>query len=291
MRKAFLCAVLVLACVSSAFGGATGDPFKSIDSWLATPKRVKIFATPEGVEKFMRAGNDVNSKSTDGITPLMLAVSIQSDNLAAVNALIKAGADVNSMCNDGTTVLMVAARNNSNLEILNVLIKAGADVKAKNNDGRTVLIHAAWKNSNPEVVNALIKAGADINAKNNGGITALMAAAESNSNPEVVNTLINAGADVNAKAKDGRTALIRAAQGLYFERSNFLIKSGVDVNVATKIALKQANNNPEVVKALINAGADISAKDANGKTALDYAKDIKNSNSEQIKRIILDAAK
>ena len=64
------------------------------------------------------------------------------------------------------------------------------------------------------------------------------------------------GANVNARNSKGMTALMLAAMN---------------------------NSNPEVVKALINAGADIFAKDNEGKTALNYAKD------NEIKRIILDA--
>ncbi|MBQ3402167.1 MAG: ankyrin repeat domain-containing protein [Synergistaceae bacterium] len=73
-----------------------------------------------------------------------------------------------------------------------------------------------------------------------------------------------------------------------------LIKAGADVNLKTNggvtalMLATQWNSNPEVVKALIKAGADIFAKDNEGKTTLDYADD---ADDEGIKRIILDAAK
>ena len=40
------------------------------------------------------------------------------------------------------------------------------------------------------------------------------------------------------------------------------------------------NKNPEVIKVLINAGADVNAKDAAGKTALDYALSWRNKLTE-----------
>ncbi len=44
------------------------------------------------------------------------------------------------------------------------------------------------------------------------------------------------------------------------------------------------NGNPEVIKALLNAGADIFAKNNKGKTVLDYAK------NNSVKELILNAA-
>lgn len=70
-----------------------------------------------------------------------------------------------------------------------------------------------------------------------------------------------------------------------------LINAGSDINAKDKYgdtALIRAvlfNRNSEVVKTLINAGADINAKNNEGKTALDFAMNY------EIKRMLLDAAK
>ena len=64
--------------------------------------------------------------------------------------------------------------------------------------------------------------------------------------PEEVRQLIQDGADVNAKNKDEVTPLMPAARN---------------------------NSNPEVLTVLLDAGANAKAKDNEGKTALDYARE------------------
>ncbi|MBQ9628323.1 MAG: ankyrin repeat domain-containing protein, partial [Synergistaceae bacterium] len=69
-------------------------------------------------------------------------------------------------------------------------------------------------------------------------------AAINNKNPGVIDALIEGGAE-DVSDNEVRTALILAAQW----------------------------NVPEVVDALIDAGADVKVKDKSGRTALDYAYD------------------
>ena len=120
MRKAFLCAVLVLACVSSAFGDATDQLFKAAKDSKTTPKMI---------ENLIKFGADVNAEDWwTGWPPLMYAARDNS-NPDVLNALIKAGADVNAKSPSGVTALMSAARSNSNPEVVNALINSGADVQ------------------------------------------------------------------------------------------------------------------------------------------------------------------
>ena len=133
-------------------------------------------------------------------------------------------------------------RDGTEQEILDAINK-GANVNAKNNNGTTALILAVI-NGHVATVSALLKAGADVNAKAKYGITALMFAARYCGSPEVINMLIDAGAD-DAVTDYGETALMLAAE----------------------------KNTPEVVEALINAGAYVKARDNEGKTVLDYAND------------------
>lgn len=88
---------------------------------------------------------------------------------------------------------------------------------------------------------------------------------------------ISNGADVNAQDRAGWTSLMLAA---WYNQNpdivRILLKAGADVNAQVNgtTALMFAamlNSNPEVITALLNAGADVKAKNIWGQTALDYA--------------------
>ena len=157
---------------------------------------------------------------------------------------------------------LLSASNSGDIEEVKSLIAGGADVNAKDKDhmGRTALIGAAWSNQRA-VVELLIANGADIEATDNEGKTALMGAALWR-HKEVVELLVEKGADVNAKDNDGKTALIVDAQ----ERQIRYITRGL-CSYANEVWDYMG-----IANQLIAKGADVNAKDNDGKTALDYAK-------------------
>jgi len=104
-----------------------------------------------------------------------------------------------------------------------------------------------------------------------------MYAARDNDNPEVSRVLIQAGADVNAKGEDISTPIPQNWQNDPAVRNIILQSGGIDLYLAmlkTKEVVTigetpltwavKHNKNPEVVDVLIQAGADLSAKDENG---------------------------
>ena len=129
---------------------------------------------------------------------------------------------------------------------------------------------------NISAASSLIAQGANINAKHPPwGLTPLLIAPDVSR--EMVRYLLEKGADVNAADREGITVLMRAVHsrdsGNVKEVLNFLPKleaKGTWNNTALTYAVVQGN--PEMVKALIDAGADLNTVRADGMTPFDIAK-------------------
>jgi ankyrin repeat protein len=125
--------------------------------------------------------------------------------------------------------------------------------------------------------NSLIVKGAHLNAKHPPcGLTPLLIAPDVSR--EMVRYLLEKGADVNAADREGITVLMRAVHSRDAENVkevlNFLPKleaKGTWNNTALTYAVV-VQGNPEMVKALIGAGANLNAVRADGMTPLDIAK-------------------
>jgi ankyrin repeat protein len=129
------------------------------------------------VRALIKAGADPKATLSTGWNALMGAAN--SGHLPAVELLLGAGVDVNAKTNEGKTALMIGAAQSDNESIVPVLLKAGADVHARDQNGRTPLMYAAEQGM-PENINTLLAAGAVLNAKDKEGNTALDLARNSN---------------------------------------------------------------------------------------------------------------
>jgi len=189
---------------------------------------------------------------------------------------------------EGTTKLMWEAKENSDPKVIIDLIKAGADVNARNKMGWTALMWAARFNPNPEVITTLLDLGSDPKAYDNYGMMPIDLA---NINRELENIEafrkleemtvmkldINDAKDFFAICKYGSLQLVNDA-----------IKVGADVNLRNKYGhgspLMQAasvNSNPDVITALIEAGAIVNDIGPAGRTPLMFAAG-NNTNPEVI---------
>jgi ankyrin repeat protein len=143
--------------------------------------------------------------------------------------------------------LRLAACDGDIKRVTNAL-ERGANVNVTGIQGSSALIsveactrHDDLIQSRVQLVELLIAKGAAVNHQNDDGRTALMYAAR-NGDTQAVNALLRNGASVNIADNDGETALMKAAASSCTE---------------------------ETVRALLSAGADLTARDHKGRNALD----------------------
>jgi ankyrin repeat protein len=161
---------------------------------------------------------------------LRLVEAVKRQDRTAVSSFLNQKVDVNAAQPDGATALHWAAHWDD-LETATLLLRAGANVNAANDLGVTPLL-VACTNASAPMVERLLAAGANPNAVPSTGESPLMTAARTG-NAAAVKALIAHRAQVNAKEPTrGQTALMWAV----------------------------AHRHPEVVRALIEGGADVHAR-------------------------------
>jgi TonB family protein len=118
--------------------------------------------------------------------------------------------------------------------------------------------------------------GVDMDAADESGWTALMYAAELTDDDKEIGMLLDAQAKANRASLHGDTALMMAAyNGRLSER---LLAGGADINArnadgVTMLMLLAQRTDADELKEAIAAGADATAKDTQGRTALDYLRE------------------
>ncbi|HWF07748.1 MAG TPA: ankyrin repeat domain-containing protein [Bryobacteraceae bacterium] len=178
----------------------------------------------------------------------------RAQNAKAIRALLAQKADANGRASDSSTALLWLAHWNDT-ETADLLVRAGADANAAN-DFRMTPLSEACTNGNAALVRLLLKAGAKPNTAIATGETPLMTCAKSGS-ADAIRMLVEYGAAVNAtEPLQNQSALMWAA----------------------------AERHPDVVKALIDAHADLKANTKQGFTALHFA--AREGDLESVKELI-----
>lgn len=175
---------------------------------------------------------------------------------------------------------LIEAAEQGDLAAMAQLLADGADVHATDRAGRTALIAAAYHNQ-LEVGNLLIEAGADVNVQDNTQQSAYLIPT-ADGYLEFLQLTLAAGADVHSTDSYNGTGLIRAADRGHVEIIRELLETDIDfdhVNRLNWTALLEAiilgdggPRHTEVVRLLVEAGADVNLADGQGVTPLQHAK-------------------
>ena len=222
----------------------------------------------------------LNARGPEGSTPFMYA-ALYTD-APELARLMKQGGDPNKRNDAGATALMWAALD---LEKTRVLLAHGADANARSDDARTPLMVAAGRPGGVATVKLLLEHGANPNPGSNpeAESSPLLEASLAGDAP-IMQALLERGAEYKEIAG---FALANAAGAECGQCIDLLLARKLDAMQYT-IALQQVAvlDNPNLVRLMIEHGADVNAPDPTGRTALMYAAVSDLLPVEQVKMLI-----
>lgn len=228
-----------------------------------------LYGDAESVRLLLDGGAEPNVRNEAGATPLMWAVN----DLEKTRLLLDRGADVNARSEDSRTALLIAAGQFGTREVVKLLLDGGADIKAKSpglGGDMTPLTEAA-RLGDETLLRMLIERGADLKAAGPGPlangqysqcekcIDLLTAGAK----PEI----INMGALFSVPPYLDARALVR-----WLARGADIHTTDPGGNTLLMLAASSDSIPAEAVKTLIARGADVNAKNGEGRSAMDFAK-------------------
>lgn len=211
-----------------------------------------------GVEAKLHDGVDPNVADEDGVLPL--AWAIQRKDRDALDALIRAGVDVHAEVGDQAESWLHVAAENGFDEGIPSLFAAGLDPNQWDLVGRTPLKYSITANDTGSV-EALVAGGAAMEPKD--GNQPVLHDAVRAGRPESVSKLLELGADPNARVDSGETPLHSALET--FEHH----ATGSMPEAKWTAAMDRIAEN---VSILLEYGADPAAKNNDGLTPLDSAR-------------------
>lgn len=290
----------ILTAVTSALLDAGADP-NARDSGSSTPLHTAAeWGGPGGAMSLLvAAGADVNAANGAAKTPLHIA--LRRDDAGAVRLLLQLGADPAARDNASNTADPLACERwgtrsffaLASADIVAGCMAGGADAQAVIDrfpvPTAGVLDNAVAWTRDPTVVSILLDAGAELHAGNDYRAFTPLHHAARNGTAGVVRTLLAAGADVNAWATGystdygwNWTPLHLAAQSnpdpevvaaLLDAGADLMALGGAGFRAPAHSPLHYAgaNPNPAVAATLLDAGANVNALSPSGRTPLHEA--------------------
>lgn len=198
-----------------------------------------------------------------------------------------------------------AAMDNHYHGIARLFVRMGADPNLPDGLGNSALVAATWNGvGDLDGVNALIAMGANVNQTQSGAFQGLMSSgtalhvAASAGREDICVALLEAGAATDARSTTGQTPLLAALSRGTIGCIPALLEYGANVNSTDgqgKTALMMLMNfGPDdrriqnILQTMLARGAALNAKDADGKSAADWAVYYKHERFKELLRSFPD---
>ena len=242
--------------------------------------------------------------------PVLLCRAAQFGLKNLARKLLRSGASLEAAVAVQKSTPMHLAARHGHAEVVKVLLEEGAKLTVSDEEGRTPL-HIASKYSQPIVLSLLLDAGADCNVADNYHATALAIACERGNHEVVrillmkpecdtgsdrqgtseplsplsvatskgffscAKYLLDKNANTEAQGSGGWTPLCDAVLNGRSELCRLLLENGAKPNIfigADSILFSAASaGNLEIIKALVENGAEMDATNSEARTALQVA--------------------
>jgi len=239
----------------------------------------------DDVKSLIAAGVDVNHSTAEGFT--FLGLALRGRNAELVRLLLDAGASPHAIAapDEMAPVHLVVRQNR--VDLLALLIEAGADPDIPRGKVKyTVLMHAAYI-GNLAMVELCLAHGCDVYKTDCEGSHVLEYARGRPEDVALWQRLLDAGADPQGGGSKYRTPLHHAARGASADIVKLLLAAGasvgsLDKNRSNAITTAVRYGDPcgpgprndlwiEVVRALVEAGVDVTHTDDYNMSALEHA--------------------
>ena len=260
-------------------GSVPADPALTLVHLLVTQ------APLEQLNVALQAAGKVDAAMPNGLTAFLWAAAFAQDP-AVLDALVKAGADSRQILPGGDArlgdnALLMAAEHNGTPEIILFLLRQGLDVNSRSSMlGDSALMVACRANRNPAVAETLVRHDADVDMRNGVGCSAFLFAARRADGLGLLRLLAERGANVQVTDDSLSNALHAACAGQGSpEAIRFLLSAGLPVNGRTgkdfgaysplMLAVRNASPDAEVIRLLLQQGADTGLRDMDGNRAGD----------------------
>lgn len=240
-----------------------------------------LYGSINMMELLLKKGADPNLKNIEGETALMWSLY----DSEKVKLLLRSGADIHIKSRSGNTAFLIACVGANQYEILRLLMDHGANPLDRNGKKETALARAAIF-GDTSTLSLLLSTGVDIEGADTSGLTPLIQSIF-NVNREGTIFLLNKGANPDRIAAFGLTAVTAVVTYNDLESVNAVLKKTKNINTVDDMGISalmwaayNEHDNPEIMQALLNKGADVNIKAKNGDTALAWA--IKKGNTQTV---------